>query len=173
MHTLFSVKRRKGITLLELMIAISILGTIIGMVSRWFYINNNYQKRLTKQTDSDNTIRKVLWEMHKDLRVARSILYPRKFDKSKIDICSDNRVVVRNFEGDIISYYYDKETKELTRQLTCIQTGANIPENSSRVIGKDIDSIVFTNRNVFNNQLSIYIESGPSVMIDSVFLMND
>lgn len=175
MHSLFRVNYKKAITLVEITIAVAILGIVGAMVGHWFTLNNQYQKRVTALNDSDNIIRKTIWEMHKDLKSARTILYPRRTtitsDTLK-NIISDTKIVFRNFDGDIVSYYYKEDTKEIIREVTYIPT-ALAPSNESSVIGKNIDCVVFTNRNELNNLVGIYMESGQAVQMDSVYLMND
>ncbi len=176
MLTLFNVNKRKtAITLIEILIAMSLLGIIGGLVARFFWTNSQYQKRLNVQTDCDNAIRNALWEMHKDLKASRAILYPRNNKVFKSDInnmVSDNKLVIRNFDGDIVTYYYQEETKELIRHKIYMPT-ENRPADEKKTIAKGFDNIVFTNRNEMNNLVGIYIEYGPSVLMDSVFLMND
>ncbi len=175
MHSSFRAKNKKAITLVELTIAVAILGLVGAMVGHWFSLNNQYQKRVTALNDSDNIIRKVLWEMHKDLKSARTILYPRRTtitsDTLK-NLISDNKIIFRNFDGDIVSYYFKEDTKEIIRTVTYIPTPL-APSNESMVIGKNVDCVVFTNRNELNNLVGIYMESGEAVQIDSVYLMND
>lgn len=163
-------KRRTAITLVELLIAISLLGVVGTLTVRWFIMNSQYQKRLTQQSDCDNIIRNTLWDIHKDLKTAKVILYPRNNTKMN-KLISDTKLVIRNFSGDIVCYYYKKETKEIIREEYFIPTG-NQPSNNSRVVGKNFDCVIFTNRNETNNLVGIYMELGPSVMMDSVFLMN-
>ena len=74
-------KKRKAITLVELILAISLLGIVGTLSVRWLIMNSQYQKRLTIQSDSDNVIRSALWDIHKDLKTAKVILYPRNNNK--------------------------------------------------------------------------------------------
>ena len=177
MLTLFSVKTRKkaAITLIEVLISMSVLGIIGGIVGKWFYSNSQYQKRLNAQTEFDNVIRKALWEMHKDLKAGRSILYPRIKKVSSYDVnnmTTDNKLVFKNFDGDIITYYFKEDTKELIRHKIYMPTEDRDPDEI-RTIAKGFDNILFTNRNEMNNLVGIYVEYGPSIVMDSVFLMND
>ena len=168
-------KRKKAVTLIEILITMSLLGIIGSIIGRWLWMNSQYQKRMNRLTDCDNAIRSALWEMHRDLKAGRSILYPRikKVTSSDINnMTSDDKLVFRNFEGDIITYYYQAETKELIRHKIYMPT-ENRPDDEKKTIAKGFDNIVFTNRNEMNNLVGIYIEYGPSVLMDSVFMMND
>ena len=168
-------KKKRAMTLTEILIAISILAIVFTIVGRWFTLNRQYQKRITKQFDCDALIRSALWEMHKDLKSAHTILYPRVDsidpDNNK-NIISDTKLVFRNFQGDIVSYFYDKSAKKVTRQITYIPT-TNAPSDEQKIIGKDLDCVIFTNKALSNNLVGIYMEAGPSVQVDSVYLMND
>lgn len=175
MHTLFLAKKRIGITLVEVMIAMAIFGLVGALVGHWFTSNTKYHKRLTEQNDADDRIRTSLWKMHQDLKTGRTIIYPRLetlSTKPGKNIISDNKVVFRNFDGDIITYYLDTEKRQVIRHVVYIPT-ADAPSNEKSVIGDGIDLVVFTNRNELNNTLGIYMESGPSCVIDSVFMMNE
>ena len=175
MHLLFRDKNRKALTLIEVTIAVAILSVVGTMVAHWFTLNSQYQKRVTELSDRDNVIRTILWDMHKDLRSARTILYPRRTKMTSDtlkNLVSDSKIVFRNFDGDIVTYYYNEKTKEIVREVIYIPT-PGAPSNESKVIGKDIDCVIFTNRNELNNLVGIYMESGPAVQIDSVYLMNE
>ena len=175
MHLLFLDKKRKAYTLVEIVVAVAILSIVGALVGHWFSMNTQYQRRVTELNDSDNLIRNLLWEMHKDLKVARTILYPRRTTVDSFtlkNLVSDTKLVFRNFDGDIVTYHYKKETKEIIRDVVYIPT-ANAPSNESKVIANKIDCVVFTNRNELNNLVGIYLESGPAVQVDSVYLMNE
>ena len=175
MHLLFRDNRRKAFTLIEVTIAVALLSVIGTMVAHWFTLNTQYQKRVTELSEKDNMIRTILWEMHKDLKIARTVLYPRRTsitsDTLK-NLASDDKLVFRNFDGDIVTYYYNAKKKEIIREVIYIPT-PGAPANELKVLGKDIDCVVFTNRNELNNLVGIYIEAGPAVQIDSVYLMNE
>ena len=179
MHILHLAKKRKAFTFVEVMITTAILGVIITMVSRTFVQNTRYQQRLTMQSDGDNEIRNILWTLHQDLKVSRSIIYPRlefinvQTEKKLANMISDTRLVVRNFDGDIVSYAYREKTRELIRCISRIPIDGVKKKNETKVIGKNIDVVIFTNRNEMNNLVGIYLESGPSMMLDSVYLMNE
>ena len=171
MHTLFLGKKRKAITLVELLIAISLLGIVGTLVSRWMSMNFQYRKRLTLQNDCDNNIRSAIWEMHKDLKTAKTILYPRR-NSGGNKLISNSKIVFKNFQGDIICFYFNNETKEIIRELYHLIPNGDEPDKVHSIIGKGFDCVVFTNRNDLNNLVGIYLEQGPSIQIDSVFLMN-
>jgi len=174
MHSLFQDKR-KAFSLVEVTIAVAILSVVGTVVAHWFTLNNQYQKRVTELSEKDNKIRAIIWEMHKDLKIARTVLYPRRTtvtSETLKNLVSDSKLIFRNFDGDIVTYYYDEKTKEIIKEIIYIPT-ANAPRNEKKVIGKDIDSVIFTNRNELNNLVGIYMESGPAVQIDSVYLMNE
>ena len=175
MHLLSRDNKRKAFTLIEVTIAVAILSVVGTMVAHWFTLNTQYQKGVTELSDRDNIIRTILWEMHKDLRTARTILYPRRTtvtSETLKNLVSDSKLVFRNFDGDIVSYYYKEDKKVICRDVIYIPTPGS-PPNESKVIGKDIDCVIFTNRNELNNLVGIYMESGPAVQIDSVYLMNE
>ena len=174
MHLLFRGKR-KAFSLVEVTIAVAILGVVGAIVAHWFTLNNQYQKRVTELSDKDNVIRTILWEMHKDLKIARDVLYPRRTSLTSDtlkNLVSDSKLVFRNFDGDIITYHYDEKKKQIIKEVIYIPT-PGAPSNEKKVIGKDIDCVIFTNRNELNNLVGIYMESGPAVQIDSVYLMNE
>lgn len=175
MLTLFQGKSRKAFTLLEIMIAMTVLATLGALISHWFTLNTKHQRRLTQQSDSDNKLRKIVWTMHQDIKTSRTILYPRCeniTNNIKSRVISDSKLVIRNFDGDLISYHFDQEKKELSRELIYLPTGYH-PSNEVKVIGKDLSTVVFTNRNELNNLVGIYIEDENSVLLDSVYMMNE
>lgn len=176
MLLLLKNNKRKAMTLLETIIAMSILATIGTIVFRWFQLNSQYNKRITKQFDCDGYIRNALWEIHKELKTSHTILYPRvsviNNDRNK-NIISDTKLIFRNFQGDIGYYYYDKNNKQLIKEIISIIPYDDPPPSySKRVIGKNLDRVIFTNKTLTNNLVGVYIESGPSVQMDSVYLMN-
>lgn len=175
MHLLFRDNRKRAYTLVEVTIAVALLSIIGTIVAHWFTLNTQYQKRVTELSDKDNIIRTILWDMHKDLRTARTVLYPRRTDITSDtlkNLVSDDKLVFRNFDGDIVTYYYNAKNKEIIKEVIYIPTPGS-PPNEKKVLGKEIDCVIFTNRNELNNLVGIYIESGPAVQIDSVYLMNE
>ena len=70
-------KNRKAFTLLEMIIAFSIICFVGTIVVRWFIMNRQYQKRVTELYDGDTIIRNAIWEIHKDLKTSRTVIYPR------------------------------------------------------------------------------------------------
>ncbi len=168
-------KNRKAFTLLEMIIAFSIICFVGTIVVRWFIMNRQYQKRVTELYDGDTIIRNAIWEIHKDLKTSRTVIYPRAlraFANDEFNMSSDSKLVVKNFEGDIVSYFYKRDTKELVRVISHVPTD-DAPQDKTRVIAKNLNSVVFTNKNLLNNCVNIYMECGPSVLMDAVFLMND
>ena len=175
MHSLFRDKNKKAYTIIEVTIAIAIVSIVGAIVAQWFTMNNQYQKRVTALNDADNNIRTILWEMHRDLKTARTILYPRRTTVTSFtlsNLVSDSKLVFRNFDGDIVSYHHNIDSKEIIKQILYIPT-TNAPSNETKVIGRNIDCLVFTNRNELNNLVGIYMEAGPAVQVDSVYLMNE
>ena len=159
MRLLFRDKKRKALTLVEVTIAVAILSVVGVMVAHWFTLNSQYQNRVTKLNEADNNIRSILWDLHKDLKIARTILYPRRTSVTSDtlkNLSSDDKLVFRNFDGDIITYHYNEKTKELMRDVIYIPT-PNAPSNESKVVGKNIDCVIFTNRNELNNLVGIYM----------------
>ena len=168
-------KKKKAFTLVEVMIAVAILSMVGALVAHWFTMHTQYQKRVTELNDSDNIIRNILWDMHKDLKTARTILYPRRTTVDSFtlkNLISDNKLIFRNFDGDIVTYYHNTVSKDIIREVIYIPT-PNAPTNESKIIGRNIDCLIFTNRNELNNLVGIYMEAGPAVQIDSVYLMNE
>lgn len=152
-----------------------IFSFVSAMVLHWFNTNSKYNKQLTEQNDSDDKLRKCLWVLHQDLKTSRMILYPTVADisaESYKNMSSDNKLVVRNFDGDIVAYTLDKNNGSLMKTVLAIPT-SDAPNNTSEVIAKGIDLVVFTNRNELNNTVGIYMESGPSCIMDSVYMMNN
>ncbi len=164
-------KKKRAFTLVEIMITLTIIGVVGGLVARWFVLNRQYQKRLTELSDGEDNLRKITWTLHQDLKTARTILYPRRQDGSE-GIISDTRLVIRNFDGDLVSYFFKSDSKELVRVTSYIPTG-DAKEQKDETIGNKLDSVVFTNRNNLNNLVGFYLESGPAMTLDSVFMMNE
>lgn len=180
MLILFRDKRiKKGFTLFETMITTAIIAVVMGVVFQIVSSNAKYQKRITRQSDGDNQIRSIIWSIYRELSVSRTILYPRltftnkHTQKSFNNMISDSKIVVRNFDGNIVSYFYRKDTKEVLKSTSYIPVNGEPPISETKVIGKNIDICLFTNRNEANNLVGIYMESGPSIILDSVYLSNE
>ncbi len=161
--------RRLGITLVEIIVASTILAFIGGIVGHWFFIQRRYQSRIFAISDAQQNIRKASWTMIQELRTARSILFPRINDDKSIR--SDSKVVFKNFSGDIVSYYYFEGAKEIRRCL--IPNGPGAPEIDAISVAKNVDQIIFTASDDGNRLIDIFLEVNGTYGLESVYLLNE
>jgi len=155
--------------MVEIMVGAAILAIIGGMVANWFVMQRRYQKRILEMSDAQQSIRQASWNMIQELRTARNLTYPRlNADKS---IKSDTMTVFKNFSGDIVCYYHYPETGEIRRCVVPNDSGAPIID--TKPIATRIDKVAFTSHDLGNRLLGIYLESGNTVGLESVYLLNE
>jgi hypothetical protein len=138
------------------------------MVAHWFYMQRRYQQRIFAISDAQQNIRQTTWNMIQELRTARMIISPRlNADKS---IKSDNKVVFKNFAGDIVCYYFVEESSEIRRCL--VPNGPGAPE-AGQPIGKGFSRVAFTAHDQGNRLIGIFLDAGNTFGIESVYLLNE
>lgn len=161
--------KKSGFTLVELAVAIAILGMIFAMVLYWFSYQRKLQEKMTSSVVGFQNITIANWKMTKELKFARNIVYPRiNTDES---IHSANKVVFKDFSGDLVCFYLDSNSKEIKRYYI----GNKNVEGTidSATIAHGIDEVYFTNVSPENRLIDIYIKSGNSYALETVYLMND
>lgn len=164
-----TTKHRRAFTMVEIMVGATILAIIGGMVAHWFVMQRRYQTRILALSDAQQNIRQASWNMIQELRTARNLIYPRlNPDKS---IKSSTKTVFKNFSGDIICYYFQEDAGEIRRCV--IPNDSGPPQVDSKPVGKGIDKVYFTAHDIGNRLLGIYLESGTTVGLESVYLLNE
>ena len=162
-------RRIAGFTMVEIMVGAAILAIIGGMVAHWFVMQRRYQARILAISDAQQNIRQASWNMIQELRTARNLIYPRlNADKS---IKSDTKTVFKNFSGDIVCYYHFPDTHEIRRCL--VPNDGGTPIIDVKPIATGIDKVAFTAHDIGNRLLGIYLESGNTVGLESVYLVNE
>lgn len=155
--------------MVEIMVGATILAFIGGMVAHWFVMQRQYQAKILAISETQQNVRQASWNMIQELRTARNLIYPRlNADRS---IRSDTKTVFKNFAGDIVCYYHHPGSSQIRRCL--IPNGAGAPAIDVKPIGNGIDKIVFTAHDIGNRLIGIYIESGATVGLESVYLLNE
>ncbi len=158
-----------GFTLIEIMVGTAIIVAIGIVVGNWFFMQRSYQKRIVAMSDGQQNIRQACWKMLQELQVARTIIAPRlNSDKS---IKSDSKIVFKGFNGDIVSYYFVEDSKELRRCV--IPNGPGQPIIDATPIGKGLDNVVFTNHHQGNKLVGIFLESKGTFGLESAYMVND
>jgi prepilin-type N-terminal cleavage/methylation domain-containing protein len=171
MFTFLHYKRRQneGFTLIEVLIATSVVVLIGVVVGNWFFMQRKFQKRIVSLAEAQENIRRANWRMIQELKTSRTIIYPRiNEDKS---IRSDSKVVFKNFNGDIVCYYHENETGNIRRCL--IPNGTGSPQLTKAPIGKNFDRVIFTAQDDSNKLVGIFLEYKNTFGIESVFLLNE
>lgn len=155
--------------MVELTISIGLLAILGGMVTHWFSMQRKYQARITQSSEGQQNVLMANWKMSNELRMSRSILYPRpNSDKS---IKSDSIIYFKNSCGEIICYYHDKNTLEIKRCV--IPNGVAAPAVDKKPIAQGINEVFFTAVGVENRLVDIYVRSLESYGLESVYLIND
>ncbi|NCB46664.1 type II secretion system protein [bacterium] len=161
--------RTLGFTLVELSIGAALLAVLGGMIMHWFSMQRKYQQRITQSSEGQQNILMANWKMSNELRMSRSILYPRpNSDKS---IKSDTMIYFKNSCGDIICYFHDKNTLEIKRCV--IPNGVSAPTVDKKPIAQGINEVFFTAVGVENRLIDIYTRSLESYGLESIYLIND
>ncbi|HEY9072308.1 MAG TPA: prepilin-type N-terminal cleavage/methylation domain-containing protein [Candidatus Ozemobacteraceae bacterium] len=163
-----SDKPRSGVTLVELLIGTAILAVILGIVSRWFFMQREYQQRLSHISAIQEDFRRASWNMIQELQMARVVIWPRiNADKS---LHSDTKVVFKDFNGQIISYYHVPATGEIRRCI--IPNGPGGVVINPRPVGEGIASASFTASSFDNRLISFHLSTGGVHTLDAVYLLN-
>lgn len=161
-------RKERGTTFIELLIGMTILALILGFLARWFFMQKEYQKRLTRISDIQNDFRRASWEMIQEIQMARTIIWPRiNADNS---LRSDTKVVFKDFTGRIISYYHVPGTKEVRRCV--IPNGPGDPVVNPVPIGRGIATMTFTASSPANKLISYCMSTDGIFSLDAVYLIN-
>jgi prepilin-type N-terminal cleavage/methylation domain-containing protein len=162
-------RKTRGFTLTEIMVGTAIIVAIGIVVGNWFFMQRSYQKRVLAMSDGQQNIRQACWRMQQELQIARTIIAPQlNPDKS---LKSDSKIVFKGFNGDIVSYYFVEDSKELRRCV--IPNGPGQPIIDATPIGKGLDKVVFTNHHQSNKLVGIFLESKGTFGLESAYLVND
>lgn len=168
-HRYKRLKNRKALTLPEILIGTTILAFIGGIVAHWFVMQRQYQQRIFAISDSQQTIRQASWRMMQEIRIGRSILFPRiNSDKS---LNSSDKLVFKGFNGDIVCFYHVKETGEIRRCI--IPNGPGSPQIDPDPVAAGVRQVAFTARDEGNRLVDIFFDVNGSFGLESVFLMNE
>ncbi|HNW34685.1 MAG TPA: prepilin-type N-terminal cleavage/methylation domain-containing protein [Candidatus Ozemobacteraceae bacterium] len=163
-----SDRRKTGVTLVELVVGAAILAVIFAITARWFFVQREYQQRLSGISDIQDDFRRTSWAMIQELQMARLIVWPRlNADRS---IHSDTKLVFKDFNGQIIAYYHVPATRELRRCV--IPNGPGDPVFSAKPIGEGIASITFTAGSMDNRLISFHMSTKGVHSLDAVYLTN-
>ena len=162
-------KTSSGFTLVELVISIAVLSLIGVMLSYWITTQNKYSAKITSAANGQQVLAIANWKMANELKLSRTILYPRMNKDGSIH--SDSKVVFKNITGEIICYYLDQNTKDLRRVF--IGNQHSTPKIDSKPLAQGIDELIFTCSSLDNKLLDIYIKSGDAFGIESIYLLNE
>lgn len=163
------LNKKTGFTLVEILVAFGILGLIFAIVAYWFSMQKQYQSSISSTVIGSQNINLANWKMTKELKFARNIIYPRI--NSDGSIHSSNKIIFKDFAGEIICFYYDKNTKEIKRLY--IGNKDSQPKPDLAPIAQDIDEVYFTNLSSENRILDIYMKSGPAFGLETVYMVNE
>ncbi len=155
--------------MVEIIVGAAIIAVIGGLVAHWFVMQRRYQQRVTSMSDGQQSIRQATWNMIQELRTARTIISPRVNGDDSIK--SDEKVVFKNFAGDIVCFYLDSDIREIKRCL--IPNGPDQPLVSPAPIARGIDRVVFTAHDPSNKLLAIYLEADGSFGLESIYALNE
>lgn len=173
-------KKIKAFTLPEIIIGATIMAIIFGLFARWFFVNRKYQSTVGNLAEANQNMRRLSYNMAKELRVARLVLYPtaQKDEAKEMIAASDNKLVFKAFNGDIVSYFLSKKEGEKTgKLLRCViasnkDAGYEKPKLDAKPMAENIDNAVFTNADEGGRYVGIYIESKGVYSIEGVYLLN-
>lgn len=161
-------RKNRGTTFIELLIGATILATIIGFVARWFFIQREYQQRLSRVSDIQDDFRRASWAMIQELQMARMIIWPRI--NSDDSLHSDTKVVFKDFTGRIITYYHVPDAREVRRCV--IPNGPGDPVITPTPIGRGIATMSFTASSMDNRLISYNMSTDGVHTLDAVYLIN-
>jgi len=163
-----SERRKAGVTLVEMVVGAMILSIIFGITARWFFMQREYQQRLTHISDIQDNFRRANWLMVQELQMARTIIWPRlNADRS---IRSDTKLVFKDFNGQIIAYYHIPAEQRIRRCV--IPNGPGNPVVTARPVGEGIASLSFTAASIDNRLISLHMSTGGVHSLDAVYLTN-
>lgn len=161
--------RQRGFTLVEIVIAATVIALIGGIVARWFFMQRAYQQKILEKSDAQQRIRQACWKMIQELRTARTILSPKVNPDNSIH--SDDKLFFKNFSGDIVCYYFVEKEKEIRRCV--VPNGPGAPIEDKNPIGRGFDKVAFTAQDLGNRLIGIYLESDGTFGLESVYLLNE
>lgn len=161
-------KKSQGITLVEIMIGVSIFMSIMMLFTRWLFFQKEYQKRIWKVSEIQDSFRRANWKMIQEIQRARAIIWPRMNPDQSIK--TDVKVVFKNFDGDYIAFYHDQASQEIRRCF--IPNGIGNPVVDTAPLSGGIASASFTAGSQDNRLLSIHMSTEGVHSLDAVFLLN-
>lgn len=142
--------KQKGITLIELLIALVIFGTVIGGIYRLFVAQSKAYTVQDQVVEVQQGIRSVMEILLRDLRMTG---FDDDSPNSKITISTplivgDHSITV-SYEYDnttqyTITYSRDAATSKLTRQLTTIKDNGSSIAGPQETLLENVDALDFT-----------------------------
>lgn len=156
-------------TFIEVLISSAILAIVFSMLFNWLYMQRQYQRRLTSLGIAQQEIRKANWQIIQELQIARSLIWPHT--ETQDAIISDSKILFKNFEGEIVCYYYVEEDGEIRRCLIPNGPGAVITD--TKPVATGLDRVAFTTYQFDVKVASIYMASNGAFGIESVSLLNE
>lgn len=160
---------KSAFTFTEVLISSAILAIVFSMLFNWLYMQRQYQRRLTSLSFAQQEIRRANWEIIQELQIARSLIWPRT--EIEDAIISDSKILFKNFEGDIVCYYFVEEGGEIRRCL--IPNGPGAVTADSKPVATGLDRVAFTTYQFDVKIASIYMASSGAFGIESVSLLNE
>lgn len=139
-------RKDSGFTLVEVLIAIFIFTTVIGIVTGVFVVNLNYQKRVLAMQDLENNARYLIETISRDIRMAKEI-------KATEEGINSSELTFTNYENQEVTYCESNSTgncapggKYLSKNVTGLSDQVL---TSSNIL---VDKIVFiTNQGFTDN----------------------
>gem|GEM_PF-843406 len=166
---LFRPSQPGAFTLLELIVAASLLTVIIGMVGQWFFSQRHYQDRILRLNDIQENLRKATWGISKEVKTGRQVIWPRV--NSDGSPRTDSVLVFKNFRGAIVAFYHRPETGQIRRCL--IPNGTGMPIDDASPVADGIASMAFTTMGSDNKLVSLHMSTEGVHYVDAVRLVNE
>lgn len=164
-------KNKDAFTFVELMVAMAVFAIVFGVFANWFWSHTQYRRTLTDLSHGQQSIRRACWLMIQETQTARSLIWPRADNNDHTSLKSDTVMVIVNFKGEIVSYYYSEDNSEIRRVVISSDANSNVEPYS--VIGTEIDRVLFTSYGFNVRCLGIFVQSRGAFGIESVYLLNE
>ncbi len=159
----------RGFSFVELLIAAGLLAVIVGIVTQWFFSQRQYQDRITRLSDIQENLRQATFNMAKELKTGRQVIWPRV--NPDLSPRTDSVLVFKNFRGAIIAFFHRPAERKIRRVV--IPNGPGSPVEDAAPLGDGIASLTFTTMGPDNKLVSLHLSTEGVHHLDAVRLVNE
>ncbi|MCJ8345013.1 prepilin-type N-terminal cleavage/methylation domain-containing protein [bacterium] len=158
----------KAFTLIEVLIAVSVSTLLFALVYNLLFSTINHDKVSERYNQNIFQSRIVLLKIQRELRDCRDLIHPKL--TAAQTLISSKYIVYKDRLNKIKTIYLDLESQEVKIFEIQLPEGSYIP--NKKVLGKSIESLVFTYDIKSSSSLQFRIGTKDFQLVGAVRLLN-